>query len=59
MMPTVRASIIFLALVQIIYNARFLLLQFYDAAKTAKNMFSQADRRLGVKQFYKHGHHNR
>ena len=48
---------IFLALV-LIKMLTFSLLQFYDAAKTAKNLFAQADRTLGMIQFYKHCHHN-
>ena len=36
----------------------FSLSQFYDAAKTAKKGFTQADRALGIKQFYKQGHNN-
>ena len=36
----------------------FSLLHFYDVAETAKNAFTQADRGLEIKQFYKHGRHN-
>ena len=48
---TAQATKMFLALIQIKMLA-YLLLQFYDAAKTAKKAFTQAYRALEVQQFY-------
>ena len=36
-------------------NAPFLLLQFFEVAKTATKVCTQAIRAMGIKQFYKHG----
>ena len=54
LLSTAQATKLVLVLVQMKMLA-FMLLQFYDAAKTAKKFFSQASRALGMKQFYKQG----
>ena len=51
MLRTAQATIMFLALIQIKMFAS-LLLQFYDAAITAKKAFTQAYRAFKVQQFY-------
>ena len=47
----------FLALIQM-KILTFSLVQFYDAAKTAKEAFTQPNRALEMKQFDKHGLHS-
>ena len=42
----------------LIENACFSFSQFYDTAKTVQKAYTQADRALGTKQFYKRGRHN-
>ena len=51
MLRTAQATKMFLVLIQIKMLAS-LLLQFYDAGKTAKKAFAQAYRALEVQQFY-------
>ena len=56
LLRTAQATNDVLALVQM-KTLAFSLPQFNDAAKTAKEAFTQSYRALGIKQFYKHGCH--
>ena len=59
-MPIAQATAKFLAVVQVekIGFVAISLLQFYDAAKSPKKAFTEADRALDNKQFYKHDYKN-
>ena len=49
-----RILYVFFTIVQFKKAARCFAFAFYDAAKAAKKSFPQADRAIGIKQFYKH-----